>query len=376
MRIVHILKGKANPETPNGVNKVVHWMATSLARQGHKVEVWGLAESMTPPPQEHEYLLRLFPLTRLRVTLERRIKAAVKGLEPGAWVQFHSVFIPEFPTIARLLKRRGFAYGITPHNGYASGVFKKSPWKKRFYTAFREAEYLRTAAWIQAIGESEIADILRIAPKARIALIPSGQEPLAAHSGVLPAGVRRPLIGFCGRLHRQSKGLDFLIEGFATYKANGGTGELWLIGDGEDRSWLERQADGSSARAQVRFLGAKQGEEKLNLIAGFDVFIHSSRWEGLPMACLEAAALGVPLVVSRETNLAGYVEQSGAGLVLDETSAAGVARALDRAGRLYTENRLLPMGQNARSLVDDVFNWEKNASSFVAAIADSGHALQ
>jgi hypothetical protein len=28
MRIIHSLLGKANPETLNGVNKVVHWMAT------------------------------------------------------------------------------------------------------------------------------------------------------------------------------------------------------------------------------------------------------------------------------------------------------------------------------------------------------------
>jgi hypothetical protein len=54
MRIVHILKGKANPDTPNGVNRVVHWMAASELRLGHEVEVWGLAESMTPPPHSRE----------------------------------------------------------------------------------------------------------------------------------------------------------------------------------------------------------------------------------------------------------------------------------------------------------------------------------
>jgi len=93
------------------------------------------------------------------------------------------------------------------------------------------------------------------------------------------------------------------------------------------------------------------------------------------MACLEAAALGVPLLVSRETNLAGYVEQSGAGLVLDETSAAGVERALGRVQQLYEEDQLRPMGEKARSLVEHEFNWEENARSFAAAIADSGHAV-
>ena len=108
MRIVHILKGKANPDTLNGVNRVVHWMATSQLRLGHEVEVWGLAESMTPPAHPREYRLRLFPVTRPRVTLAPEIKAALATLSPGTWVHFHSVFIPEYPSIARLLTRRGF----------------------------------------------------------------------------------------------------------------------------------------------------------------------------------------------------------------------------------------------------------------------------
>jgi glycosyltransferase involved in cell wall biosynthesis len=285
------------------------------------------------------------------------------------------VFIPEYPAICRLLKKRGLAYGITPHNGYAPGVFKKNPWKKRFYVAIREAGYLRNAAWIQAIGASEIRDILRIAPGARIALIPNGQESIHAGTGAVPANAERPLIGFCGRLHLQSKGLDYLIEGFAAYKAKGGTGGLWLIGDGPDRAWLESCAARTGATTHLRFLGVKHGEEKLNLIASFDAFIHSSRWEGLPTACLEAASLGRPLVVSRETNMADYVERSGAGLVLDETSAAGVERALERVQQLYEDKQLQQMGENARSLVEKEFRWEANAKSFVAAIQAAEHDL-
>ena len=84
------------------------------------------------------------------------------------------------------------------------------------------------------------------------------------------------------------------------------------------------------------------------------------------MACLEAASLGKPLLVSQETNLAEYVEQSRAGLVLDETSAAGVARALERVDRLYENNQLLQMSKNALMLVEKEFSWDENASKFIA----------
>jgi hypothetical protein len=118
MHIVHIVVGKVNPDSLNGVSKVVHWMATAQTELGHDVEVWGLVKSTTPSRLARSFNLRLFPMTRLRFILGRELRAAIEALETGAWVQFHSVFCLEFPAIARRLRRRGIAYGVTPHGGY------------------------------------------------------------------------------------------------------------------------------------------------------------------------------------------------------------------------------------------------------------------
>jgi glycosyltransferase involved in cell wall biosynthesis len=369
MRIVHIVLGKVNPESLNGVSKAVHWMATSQSRQRHSVEVWGLAGSTNLTPRSREYTMRVFKMTRLRFTLCPELRVAIAGLQSGTWVQFHSVFCPEFLAISKALRRRGFAYGVTPHGGYAAGVFQKNPWKKRLYFTLLESRYLRGAAWIQAVGASEVERFQKLAPGIRVVLIPNCLEPIQLNADTAISSAERPLIGFCGRMHNEPKGLDTLIDGFASYKAGGGSGQLWLIGDGEDRDMLQKQADKSGAQSDIFFLGEKTGEEKFGLVASFDAFIHPSRREGLPMACLEAASLGRPLVVSRETNLAEYVERSGAGLVLDETSAAGVTRALDRVQRLYDDNQLRQMGENARLLIEREFSWEGNARSFVATVA-------
>jgi glycosyltransferase involved in cell wall biosynthesis len=375
MRIVHIVFGKVNPDSLNGVSKVVHWMATTQTEQGHDVEVWGLVRATAPSKYPRKFKLRLFSITRLRLSLGAEIKAALHSLGPGTWVQFHSVFCPEFPAIARQLTRLGFQYGVTPHGGYAPGIFRKNPLRKRLYFFLREAGYLRKAAWIQAIGATEVDEILRLAPAARVVLIPNCQAPLPANVVAMPTDAKRPLIGYCGRLTVQQKGLDLLISGFAEYKSRGGNGQLWLIGDGEERAGIEKLAVRAGVESHVRFLGAKHGEEKLSLIASFDAFIHPSRWDVIPTACLEAASLGRPLVVSRETNLGQYVEQSGAGLVLDELSAAAVSWALDNVQRLYDSGALKDMGRKAHLLVESEFIWEKNARSFVAAIAACGHAI-
>jgi glycosyltransferase involved in cell wall biosynthesis len=66
------------------------------------------------------------------------------------------------------------------------------------------------------------------------------------------------------------------------------------------------------------------------------------------------------------------VERSGSGLVLDETSAAGVERVLARALDLYDGNQLREMGKKAKLLIEREFGWEEIARNFVAAIAAAG----
>ncbi len=373
MRIVHILHGKVNPDTLNGVSKLGHWMATYQLRLGHDVEVWGLADSMTLTPRLREYKMRLFPITRLRIILGRELKAALSYIEPGTWVHFHSVFCPEFPSIARVLRKRGIRYGVTPHGGYSSEVMRKNPLRKHLYVLMRERRYLNGASWAQATGLSEVKDILAIAPDVNVTLIPNGQElDLLKGIEVPQMTSEHPVIGYCGRLSVHQKGLDFLLPGFSKYKSSGGRGQLWLVGDDPDRPLVERMAAEGGFQNDVRFFGTMNGTAKLEVIANFDMFIHSSRWEGLPTACLEAAALGKPLLVSRETNLAEYVDRNGAGLVLDETSVSGVTRALQRAEQLNEGNELREMGKKARLLIEREFNWEENAKSFVAAVVAAG----
>jgi len=376
MRIVHILHGKVNPDALNGVSKLGHWMATHQLRLGHQVEVWALASSMHLTPRLREYRMRLFPLTRMRVTLSGELKAALGTLEPGTWAQFHSVFCPEFPAIAAVLTRRGVRYGVTPHGGYSPGVMQKNRFRKWLYVAMRERRYLAGASWVQATGRGEIDDIQSLAPHARVGLIQNGQAlDLLEGSVVALIETGRPVIAYCGRLAMRQKGLDFLVAGFAAYKAGGGSGHLWLIGEGADRRALERMAADGGFGEDVRFFGALCGMAKFEAIANCDVFIHSSRWEGLPTACLEAASLSKPLLVSQETNLADFVTSAQAGLVLDETSSAGVARVLKRALEVYGNGGLAQMGENARRLIERDFGWEENARRFVAAITAAGSVL-
>jgi glycosyltransferase involved in cell wall biosynthesis len=369
MRIVHILLGKANPDSMNGVNKVVHHVATEQRRSGHDSQVWGLSSSWrTPARHAHEYPLRLYPVTRLRFTLAPGLARDLAGLGAGSWVHLHSVFIPEFRAVSASLRRHGLPFGVTPHGGYAPQIFARRPFVKGAYFRLVEATILRRAALVHAIGATEVEDLHRLVPGINVVLVPNGQQPLEL-DGIEPAPTPdgRPIVSYCGRLTIDHKGLDLLVAGFAEYVRAGGHGTLWLIGDGPDRGALRSAVAALGIADRVVFHGAHFGGAKMRLLVASDVFIHTSRWDVVPTAVLEAAALGLPLIVSRETNLGDAVEGSGAGTVLPVTTPEAIARALHDFEAAAHSGRSGAMGQRARRMVDVEFSWSRIADSLVDA---------
>ena len=92
-----------------------------------------------------------------------------------------------------------------------------------------------------------------------------------------------------------AKAIDVMIRAFADH-GHSPRWKLFMIGDGCLRASVERQVAQLGMEARVVFLGMRQDVREL--LAAFDVFILPSISEGLPIALLEAADAGLPLIVS------------------------------------------------------------------------------
>lgn len=107
----------------------------------------------------------------------------------------------------------------------------------------------------------------------------------------------RFVIGWIGRFD-YAKGLDLLLASISQVLAKVPEAVWVVIGDGERqelRFWQNRMAD-SGQLGKVRFLGARP--DACRLIRAFDLFVSTSRWEGLPLVLLEVMEQGVPIVAS------------------------------------------------------------------------------
>ena len=95
-----------------------------------------------------------------------------------------------------------------------------------------------------------------------------------------------------GRLAHE-KGYDRLIDAFALLAGRQPEAQLWLLGDGPEREALEQRAEQAGLARRVHFAGYEANPYPWMRHA--DVFVQSSRREGLPVAVLEALACGTPV---------------------------------------------------------------------------------
>ena len=96
------------------------------------------------------------------------------------------------------------------------------------------------------------------------------------------------LIGFVGRLVKL-KGVDLLIEAFAELEQEHRNLRLQIIWDGEERFYLEKQAEMLGLSDKISFLWY-QSPEKIysDFLPHIDIFVNPSFQEGLPTTVIEA----------------------------------------------------------------------------------------
>jgi glycosyltransferase involved in cell wall biosynthesis len=94
-----------------------------------------------------------------------------------------------------------------------------------------------------------------------------------------------------------------------------------IVGDGPLRSVLERQAMDRGLSGRLIFAGTQK--DAYSYMAAFDLFMLTSRAEGLPNVLIEAQALGVPVVTTRVGGAPETLEDRVTGWVVDETTAPG-----------------------------------------------------
>jgi glycosyltransferase involved in cell wall biosynthesis len=346
----------------SGVLTVIVHLAAALARRGHEVELWRSSDWPADRYAEQRRVLEQAgvaeePVPR-RLMLGRSA-AALAETRAVDVVHLHGAFNPSNTAIARSLRR---PYVFSPHSGYDPVSLQRSRWRKLAYRAAFERAMLERAALLVTLTDGELDDLRRFGATAPAEVIPNGVEPptddLDADAFRRELGLSRDalLAVFVGRLDVHRKGLDLLVGGIA----DAPNWHLALVGPRfRDVERLERLITLGGVEDRAHFVGERHGRHLNESVYGADVFALTSRWEGMPMALLEALALARPAVVSPAVERTIGVAAAGAGWIVSDGNVGRVLRDIDKDA--------ISQHGRAAHLLSKRYDWDTVAERYEAA---------
>jgi glycosyltransferase involved in cell wall biosynthesis len=275
-------------------------------------------------------------------------------------VHLHSIFLWPTAAAARLARRHGVPYVLSPRGMLVEAlVAGRHGLLKRLWLALIERRNIERAAAIHATSRVEAAALgkfdLRLP---RVTVIPNGAEDfgpvIAPHCSADVARLRdlRPLILAFGRLS-WTKRLDRLIESFARTTV----GNLAIVGTDDEglAPQLRRLAERLGIADRLHIVPRTvTGAERELVFATASGLVLASLSESFGNVGIEAMQRGLPVIATANTGVSELVAESGGGIVVDPDPAA-LAVAIERVAR--DAALAARLGEAGRVFVRDHCRW-------------------
>lgn len=119
---------------------------------------------------------------------------------------------------------------------------------------------------------------------------------------------------------------------------------LAFVGDGPTRTEVEAEVQKLQLCDRIEFLGDR--EDIASLLAASDLFVLSTKWEGLPLSILEAMRAGLPVITSDVGGCSEAVEHGVTGFLVPPSNTGKLRENIQTA--LSSKSLLESMGQAGR----------------------------
>jgi glycosyltransferase involved in cell wall biosynthesis len=353
-------------EPPDGgVAEHVRLLSEGLSRRGHEVTVGGRPDAAPRAALEAAGIAYAeLPLSG-RVPDSRDIDSlrSIGALLRGGGFDLVHAHGQKAGMLGRpCARRRGVPAVYTPHAFVyrTQSLRPRASARVRFRVgrALERALGPRTAA-IVAVAEEERAAALadRIARPDRVVVV----HPGVSVDPTVPADLQlerfrdgAPLLGLVAGL-REQKGIVTLLDALELLARGGRPQRFAIVGNGPLRDEVERRVT-SGPLAGSTLLLPFQGRVE-SYLKPLDVFVLPSLWEGLPMAVLEAMAMGLPVVASSVNGTPEAVEEGVTGYLVPPGDPVRLADRLE-AIAADGETRAA-MGRAAREAARSRFGVER-----------------
>lgn len=263
-----------------------------------------------------------------------------------------------FSIISEIIKNET-PYIIIPRGELTKSAQKSKRLKKKIGNTIIFNRFARKAEAIQYLTTQEKIDSGKSWNKNAL-VIPNGMESSMKKTSQ-QNDIKEIKFISIGRLDPYHKGLDLLIQACSLIKNELRNNNCSIKVFGPDRvgklDELIRTTQKNEIEDILSFEGPLYGEEKKDVMLDSNAFVITSRFEGHPMALIEAMDYGLPCIATTGCNMREEIDAYEAGWTADCT-ADSIAEAFIKA--IESIHEFKKYSENAIKLASN-YEWQKLA---------------
>lgn len=322
MKILHVI----NSLGIGGAEKLVVDLSTRMALEGHSVGVISLSSHIPFATTLHNSSIQYWELsfdgTIYSViklyTVSHKFKTIVDNFKPDV-IHAH-LFMSHF--LAALWCGGSTCVFVTHHNIHEHEWIRNGSSKfidsmrlliEKYIILPKTSYHIAVSKAVQESVEKKLC-----IPAERITTIFNGVDLNKFRPNKYRVEDYKSIVQV-GRFYTQ-KGYDISLHSFNLLLKFFSDVRLHLVGDGPLLDDMESLAVSLGISSNVEFHGAVS--DVTSILADAHLFWMPSRWEGHPIACMEAMAAGLPVICSRVSGLTELVDEEGGQLVPPEDPEA------------------------------------------------------
>lgn len=277
-------------------------------------------------------------------------------------VVFEGFYNIRYAIFASELKRKRIPYIIVPASSMTvAAQHNHAKFKKNMANLLIFNRFARQAAAIQFLTKEEFR---------------TSSSKWNTHHFILPNGINLPSTTkktfnehciraiFIGRMDTYQKGIDILLDSINILKdkLRNNNFTLTLYGPTQFDFYSIQKRITSKGISDIVILGGEVfGQRKEKTLLDSDLFILTSRFEGHPIALLEALSYGIPVAITPGTNMTKEVQKTNAGWTCKGNNKESICQMLNEI--ISEKNAFVEKSCNARKLASQ-YDWNQIAHRF------------
>lgn len=268
--------------------------------------------------------------------------------------------------LAKWLRNNKIPYIVSPRSSFSKYSMSSAPVKKYIYNLTFGKYIINNAAGFHFLNSNELNESFFEMGDRKFFISPNGLP----HSDFSVSDLSKNVIGYIGRYDINHKGLDLLLDAVSQlkdrfretgwrvslYGADYRNGKLYID------SFVRREGIGDIVTCNQPVMG----NTKYLALNDMSVFIHTSRYEGEPQSVLEAIKAGLPVAVTRGTNMVETVIENQLGWC-SENNTKAIVKMLENILSQSLDN-LNKISNNANIYAVKRFDLSLIARDFISSV--------